>query len=336
MAGTIVVDRIESDASYASSINVAGQITFSNTVNFGVYSGTAPVAGFYLPATNNLAFTTGSTERLRIDNAGNVGIGTNSPAAKLDNTGSFRSTGATDPTSGTGLELSYRSTYGDVLAYNRTSSAFVELQIRGAPIIFGNAGGERMRIDSNGNVGIGVSPSYKLHVQTSDTTNPAGYFYNTSGASNSPALIARGGANNAAAARIISAQDYDGNEEFGISGTGELRVNAGYGSSALGFVCRAWVNFDGTGTVAIRASGNVSSITDLGTGAYTVNLTTAMPDTNYACAMAVRGSSGAGTAVVAVEHAGLAARTTTSVSLYAIALNSATPDTNLIEVMFFR
>ena len=48
------------------------------------------------------------------------------------------------------------------------------------------------------------------------------------------------------------------------------------------FACRAWVNFDGTGTVAIRASGNVSSITDDGTGDYTVNFTTAMPDAAYA------------------------------------------------------
>jgi hypothetical protein len=47
------------------------------------------------------------------------------------------------------------------------------------------------------------------------------------------------------------------------------------------YKCRAWVNFNGTGTVAIRASGNVSSITDNGTGDYTVNLTTAMPDANY-------------------------------------------------------
>jgi hypothetical protein len=42
------------------------------------------------------------------------------------------------------------------------------------------------------------------------------------------------------------------------------------------------VNFNGTGTVAIRASGNVTSITDSGTGAYTVNFTTALPDANYA------------------------------------------------------
>ena len=51
--------------------------------------------------------------------------------------------------------------------------------------------------------------------------------------------------------------------------------------SAPIYACRAWVNFNGTGTVAIRASGNVSSITDNGTGDYTVNFTTAMPDANY-------------------------------------------------------
>lgn len=53
------------------------------------------------------------------------------------------------------------------------------------------------------------------------------------------------------------------------------------GSAPL-YMCRAWVNFNGTGTVAIRGSGNVSSITDNGTGKYTVNFTTAMPDVNYA------------------------------------------------------
>jgi hypothetical protein len=46
-------------------------------------------------------------------------------------------------------------------------------------------------------------------------------------------------------------------------------------------LCRAWVNFDGTSTVAIRASFNVSSITDNGVGNYTVNFTTAMVDANY-------------------------------------------------------
>ena len=48
------------------------------------------------------------------------------------------------------------------------------------------------------------------------------------------------------------------------------------------YPCRAWVNFNGTGTIAIRASGNVSSITDNGVGSYTVNLTTALTDVNGA------------------------------------------------------
>jgi len=47
------------------------------------------------------------------------------------------------------------------------------------------------------------------------------------------------------------------------------------------YMARVWVNFNGTGTVAIRASGNVTSITDNGTGDYTVNFTTAMTDANY-------------------------------------------------------
>lgn len=47
------------------------------------------------------------------------------------------------------------------------------------------------------------------------------------------------------------------------------------------FKCRAWVNFNGTGAVAIRAAGNVSSITDNGAGQYLVNFTTPMADANY-------------------------------------------------------
>ncbi len=57
------------------------------------------------------------------------------------------------------------------------------------------------------------------------------------------------------------------------------------------YACRAWVNFNGTGTVAIRASGNVSSITDNGAGDYTINFATAMPDANY-CAVVTVGGTG--------------------------------------------
>jgi hypothetical protein len=70
-----------------------------------------------------------------------------------------------------------------------------------------------------------------------------------------------------------------------VDTSGNLQFNSGYGSAATAYGCRAWVNFNGTGTPAIRGSGNVSSITDNGTGDYTVNFTTAMPDINY-CSLA--------------------------------------------------
>jgi len=59
------------------------------------------------------------------------------------------------------------------------------------------------------------------------------------------------------------------------------KLNGAQSGSAPIYAARAWVNFNGTGTVAIRASGNVSSITDNGVGLYFVNFTTAMPDLNY-------------------------------------------------------
>jgi len=79
----------------------------------------------------------------------------------------------------------------------------------------------------------------------------------------------------------------------GTTGTfsGDMSFNSGYGSAAVAYGCRAWVNFNGTGTVAIRASGNVSSITDNGTGNYNINFTTNMPDINYSVAANARTTS---------------------------------------------
>jgi hypothetical protein len=52
-------------------------------------------------------------------------------------------------------------------------------------------------------------------------------------------------------------------------------------NTEIGYFCRAWVNFNGSGTVSIRGSGNVSSITDLGVGYYQINFSTSMSDVNY-------------------------------------------------------
>ena len=73
--------------------------------------------------------------------------------------------------------------------------------------------------------------------------------------------------------------------------TAEIAANAvttaKLGASEASGLAKAWVNFNGTGTVAIRASFNVSSITDNGTGDYTVNFTTAMVDANYGAGLGV-------------------------------------------------
>ena len=81
-----------------------------------------------------------------------------------------------------------------------------------------------------------------------------------------------------------------GTERASIDSSGNLSFDSGYGSSAVAYGCRAWVNFDGTFgtspfTVAnggIRGSGNVSSITDNGPGNYTINYANNFPDVNYA------------------------------------------------------
>ena len=74
----------------------------------------------------------------------------------------------------------------------------------------------------------------------------------------------------------------DGTQRGEFDASGNFQFNSGYGSVATAYGCRAWVNFNGTGTIAIRASGNVTSITDNGVGNYQVNFTNSMPDTNYA------------------------------------------------------
>lgn len=79
-----------------------------------------------------------------------------------------------------------------------------------------------------------------------------------------------------------SAENADGTVEGKAVDPLGIREALNATGSAPVYACRAWVNFNGTGTVAIRASGNVSSITDNGVADYTINFTTAMPDVNYA------------------------------------------------------
>ena len=81
--------------------------------------------------------------------------------------------------------------------------------------------------------------------------------------------------------------------------------------SAPVYAARAWVNFNGTGTVAIRASGNVSSITDNGIGLYTINFTNAMPDADYSVGTSASGDDATSVSPRTFTTTGFALRTAT-------------------------
>jgi hypothetical protein len=111
-----------------------------------------------------------------------------------------------------------------------------------------------------------------------------------------------------------------------------IQFNSGYGSVATAYGCRAWVNFNGTGTVAIRASGNVTSITDNGTGDYTVNFTTAMPDANYA----VTGMCGQGANAMIIHRPTGTALTTSAARVTGASTANALTDMTEVHIAIFR
>jgi hypothetical protein len=104
---------------------------------------------------------------------------------------------------------------------------------------------------------------------------------------------------------------------------------------------KAWVNFNGTGTVAIRASYNVSSITDNGTGLYTVNFTNAFADANYCVSLAGAGntanSDARQTIVMNGSTAGASVKTTTALQVLCGVTSSAViNDVAEVNVACFR
>ena len=98
-----------------------------------------------------------------------------------------------------------------------------------------------------------------------------------------------------------------------IDTSGNLKFNSGFGSAGTAYGVRAWINFNGSGTPAIRASGNVSSITDITTGTFTLNFATNMPDINYSFSI--------GTCIITSAHVGQFAVTPLVVSSIQVMTN---------------
>jgi hypothetical protein len=122
-------------------------------------------------------------------------------------------------------------------------------------------------------------------------------------------------------------------DAFQIANDGSMSAVVPGGSTLYpASFCRAWVNFNGTGAVAIRASYNVSSITDNGVSDYTVNFTNALADANYS-AVGIAGST-AGTSAQMLVPGG--AQTTTTCRLQSYVYNASTSDPSYVSVAIFR
>ena len=211
-------------------------------------------------------------------------------------------------------------------------------------ITFHTAGTEDIRITSNGWVGVGTTTpantfsvkggsivaerdvdTDRLSVSYADIT----VFANATGGTNHNNFTIRQSNNSVS------------NNRLRITNTGLLQFDSGYGDIATAYGCRAWVNFNGdtAGAPAIRASGNVSSLTDNGPGAYVINFTTAMPDANYGANVSISGQPGTSDACFITTDMNNTVRvnpTTSSFAMTAYRFQGSPIDPDFVRVSVFR
>lgn len=180
--------------------------------------------------------------------------------------------------------------------------------------------GGNIAMATNGTTGVIIDTSQSVAIGSTSTASATRLTLKGSGTGSST---------------LFSCQNSGGTALLTLSENGNLSFNSGYGSNATAYGCRAWVNFNGTGTVAIRGSANVSSITDNGVGDYTVNFTTSMVDENYSTvSMGGRNPDGSGGEKVAWNYADR--YSTSSVRIVVVKPDGSAFDQPSIFVAVFR
>jgi hypothetical protein len=187
---------------------------------------------------------------------------------------------------------------------------------------------------SNTNITIGTVNGALISVRGTSTTFDAGHRATVSHTASSAGLRVSAVAT---ALNTIVAGDI-----WHDSTAGLLQIQ-GYSNSMRSAMtaCRAFVNFNGTGTVAIRASYNVSSITDNGVGDYTINFTNALVDANYSVTTgnvgATLGDTSRTLVVAGVIGTGATLKSTTQLRVQSGLTNSVTlADSAELSIAIFR
>ena len=309
-------------ATTAMTANTNGNIEFrAGTVSLPALTTTGDTnTGIFFPAADTIAFAEGGTEVMRINSSGQVGIGTTTPSYKLAVVGgATQLSGSTSAAAG--LRVQSISGVASISGINNDNNAFNPISFAtGATEAMridssGNVGIGTTTPDANLEVS-GTATQLQVTRYSTDTSASVLGIRKSRGTEASPTIIVSGdnlgqinfqgydGAGFVNAGQIIvesdgtpGVNDMPGRMIFRLSPDGSATVvtqasitaaglfsfNSGYGSAAVAYGCRAWVNFNLAAIPSIRADGNVTSLTDIETGIVVVNFSTAMPDANYAC-----------------------------------------------------
>jgi len=260
-----------------------------------------------------IKFQANGTEKAKItstgvDVTGNVDINNSVPILKLTDTDD--------------------SSYSRV--YNSAGGLYLDADkgdgVSGSVIQFGVDDVARMRIDSSGNVGIGTdSPAQELDISSANPavrltdTSTSGLYHEVVSYGNDLRFSADGG-------NVEGSTDI----EFLIDGTEHLKIRSD-GRGLSQFTAKAWVNFNGTGTVSIRDSHNVSSITDNGTGEWAANYSNSMSNANYSATTANSYVGGS----YDITYAMISGYSTSNISFYTQQEDSGVVDVSTMNIQVF-